>query len=189
MALTSIALLLAYLLGCFSSAYYLVRWRTGQDVRQQGSGNAGATNAWRMLGTWAFVAALAGDAGKGALAVWLAGWLTGGNLWAMGLAAPVVIAGHIWPVQMGFRGGEGFAAALGALAVLDLRLIAAICVLALVLYLVSHRRAVAGVVCLLVVWPLALYRGWPAGHLTGLGSVVFVMFWAFRRHVRSLFRR
>ena len=123
------------------------------------------------------------------LAGGLAGWLTGGNLWAMGLAAPVVIAGHIWPVQMGFRGGEGFAAALGALAVLDLRLIAAICVLALVLYLVSHRRAVAGVVCLLVVWPLALYRGWPAGHLTGLGSVVFVMFWAFRRHVRSLFRR
>jgi len=186
---TAVSILFAYLLGCFSTAYYLVRWRTGQDVRQHGSGNAGATNAARVLGKWAFVVALVGDAGKGVLAVLLAGWLTGDAVWAVGLAVPSVIVGHIWPVQLGFRGGEGFATALGSLAALDWRFTAVICGLALALYLLSRKRSLAGLVCLLTALPLALYLGWPAGHLVGLGIVILVMLWAFRRHIRSLFGR
>lgn len=183
------SILLAYLLGCFSTAYYLVRWRTGQDVRLHGSGNAGATNAGRVLGKWAFVVALIGDAGKGALAVFLAGWLTGGDVWAMGLAVPAVIIGHIWPVQMNLRGGEGFATAIGSLAALDWRFTALIGGVALLLYLISRKRSLAGVAGLLLALPLAFYLGWPTGYLVGLGIVVLVMLWAFRRHIRSLFGR
>ncbi|HRJ40961.1 MAG: glycerol-3-phosphate acyltransferase [Caldilineaceae bacterium] len=181
--------LLSYLLGCFSSAYYLVRWRTGEDVRLHGSGNAGATNAGRVLGKWAFVVALLGDAGKGALAVGLAGWLTGGDVWAVGLAMPAVIVGHIWPAQMKFRGGEGFATAIGALAALDIVLLAVVGGVALVVYLVSRKRSLAGVVALLLALPLTVYLGWPLGHQAGLLVVVLVMLWAFRRHIRSLFER
>lgn len=181
--------LLSYLLGCFSSAYYLVRWRTGGDVRLHGSGNAGATNAGRVLGKWAFVVALLGDAGKGALAVGLAGWLTGGDVWAVGLAMPAVIVGHIWPAQMKFRGGEGFATAIGALAALDIVLLAVVGGVALVVYLVSRKRSLAGVVALLLALPLTVYLGWPLGHQAGLLVVVLVMLWAFRRHIRSLFER
>lgn len=189
MASTLTSLLLAYLLGCFSTAYYTVRWWTGEDVRLHGSGNAGATNAGRVLGKWAFVVALLGDVGKGVLAVVLAGWLTGGDAWAIGLAVPAVIVGHIWPVQLGFRGGEGFAAAIGALAVLDWRFMSAIGLLALVLYLATRKRSLAGVVALLVALPLARYLGWPTGHLVGLALVIPVMLWAFRRHIRSLLGR
>jgi acyl phosphate:glycerol-3-phosphate acyltransferase len=184
-----ISLLLAYLLGCFSSAYYLVRWRTGEDVRLHGSGNAGATNAGRVLGKWAFVVALLGDAGKGVLAVFLAGWLTGGDVWAVGLAVPAVIIGHIWPVQMGFRGGEGFATAIGALATLDFGFMAVVGGVALAVYVISRKRSLAGVVALLLALPLTVYFGWPLGHQTGLLVVLFVMLWAFRRHIRSLFGR
>lgn len=186
---TLLSILLAYLLGCFATAYYLVRWRTGEDVRLLGSGNAGATNAGRVLGTWGFVAALVGDVGKGALAVWLAGWLSGGNAWAVGLAIPAVIVGHIWPVQMGFRGGEGFAAALGAFAALDWQFTGVICIVALALYLTTRKRSIAGLVGLLIALPLAVYLSWPSGHLTGLALVIPVMLWAFRRHIRSLFGR
>src|SRR6185436_16701178 len=59
----------AYALGCVIGAYYLVRIRTGQDLRSLGSGNAGATNAGRLLGRSAFITALLIDAGKGALVV------------------------------------------------------------------------------------------------------------------------
>ena len=180
-----LALLLAYLLGCASTAYYLVRWRTGQDVRSLGSNNAGATNAGRVLGTWGFVVALGGDAGKGVLAVLAARWLTG-NEWAVALAIPAVVAGHIWPVQLGFRGGEGFATALGALLVYDPPLILALGGLALVLYLFTRRRAVVGAVALLAAPLLALVLNRAAGEVFALVLLLAMMLWAFRRHLRTL---
>jgi len=189
MLTTFLTLLLSYLLGCFSSAYYLVRWRTGQDVREHGSGNAGATNAGRVLGKWAFVAALLGDAGKGALAIFLAGWLTGGAPWAVALAAPAVILGHIWPVQMGFRGGEGFATAIGALAVLDPTLLLIVGGPALLFYLATRKRSLAGVIALLLVLPALFWLGRPASEWAGLLLVLAVMLWAFRRHIRRVFGR
>ncbi len=187
MASTLTSLFLSYLLGCFSTAYYLVRWRTGEDVRLHGSGNAGTTNAGRVLGKWAFVVALLGDMGKGVLAVLLAGWLTGGDVWAVGLAVPAVITGHIWPVQLGFRGGEGFAAAIGALATLDFAFMAVVGGAALIVYLLSRKRSLAGVTGLLIALPLTVYFGWPLAYQTGLLVVVLVMLWAFQRHIRSLF--
>src|SRR2546421_4274115 len=61
-----------YMLGCFTSGYYWVRWRTGQDIRHRGSGNVGARNVGRMLGPTSFVLTLLLDLGKGALAVGMA---------------------------------------------------------------------------------------------------------------------
>ncbi|MBI3957186.1 MAG: glycerol-3-phosphate acyltransferase [Chloroflexi bacterium] len=189
MASTITSLLLSYLLGCFSSAYYLVRWRTGEDVRVHGSGNAGATNAGRVLGKWGFVIALMGDVGKGALAVLLAGWLTGGDLWAMGLAVPAAVIGHIWPVQMGWRGGEGFATAIGGFVALDPPLIGIVGGISLILYLATRKRSLAGLVALLIAAPTLLLLARPTAELVGLLLVIGVMLWAFRRHIRSLFGR
>ena len=184
--LTLLTLSLAYLLGCFSTAYYLVRWRMGEDVRAHGSGNAGATNAWRVLGAWGFVVALAGDVGKGVLALLLAGALTGGDPWAVALAAPAVVAGHIWPVQLGFRGGEGFATALGAFALLDPTMTGAMVALALSLAGVTRKRSLAGLAALLgaLFWTLLLGR--PTSQLLALLLTLPMMLWAFRRHLRTL---
>src|ERR1035441_2499722 len=62
--------LAAYALGCFTTGYYLVRWRTGQDVREVGSGSVGARNVGRLLGRQGFLATMLCDFGKGMLAVW-----------------------------------------------------------------------------------------------------------------------
>jgi acyl phosphate:glycerol-3-phosphate acyltransferase len=107
------ALVLGYALGCLNTGYYLVRVRTGLDLRRQGSGTAGATNAGRLLGRYGFLLAMLGDVAKGVAAVGLARALSGDAAVA-GMAAFGVVAGHIYPAQLGFRGGKGLATLFGA---------------------------------------------------------------------------
>lgn len=109
-------LAVAYALGCVASGYYLVRWRTGKDIREAGSGGTGATNAGRVLGRSGFLATLIADLLKGGLAAGIA-WALGEGVESRLLAVIGVVAGHIWPVQLGLRGGKGVAPFLAALAV------------------------------------------------------------------------
>ncbi|MBM3840379.1 MAG: glycerol-3-phosphate acyltransferase [Verrucomicrobia bacterium] len=102
-----------YALGCITLGYYLVWMTTGQDVRQSGSGNVGARNVSRTLGPWAFAVTLAWDMGKGGLAVWGTERVNSGESLKC-LAMLAVVAGHIWPAQLRFRGGKGMATAAGA---------------------------------------------------------------------------
>ena len=115
----ALALLLAYLFGSISGSLLLGRLQ-GVDIRTQGSGNAGGTNALRTRG-WRFaLGVVLIDVGKGALAAALPGWLGSGPIsleqaaLACGLLA---VAGHVWPLFYGFRGGKGAATLIGGLAV------------------------------------------------------------------------
>ncbi len=108
---------LAYALGCIQTGYYLVRLRTGRDLRTLGSGSTGARNAGRVLGRGGFALTLAGDMFKGALAVGFA--LAFSTPGVAASAALAVTVGHIWPVQLGFSGGRGIAVTLGAIAALE----------------------------------------------------------------------
>jgi len=110
--------LASYLLGCITMGYYLVRWRTGQDIRGEGSGNVGARNVGRLLGAPGFATTLLFDLSKGALAVAGARFL-GLAPEMMTASLLAVILGHNWPMQLRFRGGKGVAVSLGALLVYD----------------------------------------------------------------------
>lgn len=111
--LVVIALLLGYALGNFSSAYLLGRWIGGFDIREQGSGNAGATNVMRTLGWRYGVLVFTLDIIKGAAAAALGFWLAGNfGLAAAGIG---VVLGHDYPAALGFRGGKGIAATTGVL--------------------------------------------------------------------------
>jgi glycerol-3-phosphate acyltransferase PlsY len=111
----------SYVAGCFSTGYYLVRKRTGQDIRELGSGSTGARNAGRVLGRRGFWLTMAGDMAKGGLVVWLARALTGNDRVAL-LALLAVTAGHVWPAQLGFRGGKGVSTSLMGVLIYDWRL-------------------------------------------------------------------
>jgi len=112
----------AYLLGCFTTGYYLVRAVRGVDIRTVASGSVGARNVSRVLGRTGFLLTTLGDALKGSLAVWATRhFFPDERLAAVVLLA--VVAGHIWPVQLHFRGGKGVATSIGALLVYDWRLI------------------------------------------------------------------
>jgi glycerol-3-phosphate acyltransferase PlsY len=118
--------LVAYLLGSVIGSLLLGQLR-GVDIRTQGSGNAGGTNALRTQG-WAFaLGVIVVDVGKALLAV---GWLPGLDLpglgidpgvdrdWLAAVCAAAVVFGHVYPVWYEFRGGKGAATLLGAVAVL-----------------------------------------------------------------------
>jgi glycerol-3-phosphate acyltransferase PlsY len=105
---------LCFLLGGIPFGAWIVRVRTGQDVRQMGSGNIGATNVHRTAGRLAGVLTLLLDIAKGALAVWLADRVTEGNPYWMSAAAVVVMLGHGFSPFLKFKGGKAVASFIGA---------------------------------------------------------------------------
>lgn len=103
----------AYLLGSIPFGLLIVKAMSGKDVRSIGSGNIGAANVARSAGPIAGILTLLLDAGKGYLAVWLAARWTGGSPRWMIAAAVMALAGHMFPVWLGFSGGKGVATMLG----------------------------------------------------------------------------
>jgi glycerol-3-phosphate acyltransferase PlsY len=111
----------AYFIGCFTTGYYLVRARTGKDIRETGSGSAGARNVGRVLGKSGFWLTVVSDFFKGVLAVCLARQMAD-DVFCTALAVVAVVAGHLWPAQLKFHGGKGVTTSLGALLAFDYRL-------------------------------------------------------------------
>ncbi|MEH6420763.1 glycerol-3-phosphate 1-O-acyltransferase PlsY [Pseudomonas sp. CGJS7] len=120
--LSALLLLAAYAIGSLSGSLLLGKLR-GVDIRQQGSGNAGGTNALRTQGLRFALGVVVIDIGKGALAAWLAlRYAPVGADWTVTahgyLAAFAAVLGHVWPIWHGFRGGKGAATLIGSLLVL-----------------------------------------------------------------------
>ncbi|HUE84017.1 MAG TPA: glycerol-3-phosphate 1-O-acyltransferase PlsY [Pyrinomonadaceae bacterium] len=116
-----IVLVTAYLLGSIPFGYLIVRASKGIDVRDIGSGGTGATNVTRRAGKGAGLLTLLLDTAKGGAAVWLARLALASEseaAWWMAAAAVLVLAGHIFPVWLKFRGGKGVATGLGVFLVL-----------------------------------------------------------------------
>jgi acyl phosphate:glycerol-3-phosphate acyltransferase len=103
----------SYLLGAAPWGVILGRVFASTDIRGQGSGSTGTTNAYRVLGAKFSVAVLILDFLKGMIPVLVAGWL-GANHWVIGLAGLAAVAGHCWSVFIGFSGGKGVATGGGA---------------------------------------------------------------------------
>jgi glycerol-3-phosphate acyltransferase PlsY len=103
----------AYLIGSLPTAFLLVRWLRGADIRGTESGSVGALNAFRATGAgWVGWCVLVVDVLKGVMAVALAG--SGAGTYLQALVAAAVVAGHNWPVWLRGRGGKGLATAAGA---------------------------------------------------------------------------
>jgi len=107
----------AYVLGSVPTAYILVRWMEGEDIRDVGSRNVGALNAYNRTGAWAGLLVLVVDTEKGVLAV-AAPRLLGVDASVLFITTPLVVAGHNWPVFLQFKGGRGILTALGGLALM-----------------------------------------------------------------------
>ena len=115
-------ILLSYLAGSFPTSILVGRLFFGLDIRTKGSGNAGGTNSFRVLGWKAGLLVVIVDVGKGAVAaLFIAplGRAAGLPPEFLGLlAGAMAVVGHVWTVFAGFRGGKGVATAAGALVVL-----------------------------------------------------------------------
>jgi acyl phosphate:glycerol-3-phosphate acyltransferase len=120
-----VSLALAYLLGSIPTAIWIGKAFHGIDIREHGSGNAGATNTIRVLGWITGIPVLIFDLGKGFLATMMPVFLhvtehgSPGETDLKIIAGMIAITGHILPVFAGFRGGKGVASAFGVLLALQ----------------------------------------------------------------------
>ncbi len=151
-----LTLIAAYLIGGIPFGYLLVRWRTGQDVRTQGSGNTGATNVLRTTGKTLGIITLLLDIGKGALAVWLMDRVTDDDPMWMSLAALAVILGHAFPVFLKFQGGKAVASFVGAFMYLTPAPLFAIVILFVAVLSVTKYVSLASMIGALL-FPLACW--------------------------------
>lgn len=127
-----LAILLGYLLGCSSMAFYISKMKK-KDIRTAGSGNLGASNATVLFGWGAGVAVALHDIGKAVIAVFLAKWLFPGLEYAGAAAGVACVMGQIFPFYLGFKGGKGLASYFGMTLALNWKLaliVAAVIVLA-----------------------------------------------------------
>ncbi|WP_028561312.1 glycerol-3-phosphate 1-O-acyltransferase PlsY [Paenibacillus pinihumi] len=108
-------IVISYLLGSVAFSILIARWVRGIDIRQHGSGNAGATNTLRILGKGPALFVFLLDVGKGVLAVFIGNWFSGGNIWVMVLSGLASIVGHNWPIWFRFKGGKGIATTVGVM--------------------------------------------------------------------------
>lgn len=111
-----IAVAASYLLGSVSFSILIARWVKGIDIRQHGSGNAGATNTLRVLGKGPAAAVFLLDVAKGIAAVLIGQWLGDGEIWVPILCGAAAITGHNWPIWFRFKGGKGIATTIGVMA-------------------------------------------------------------------------
>ena len=178
--------LAAYLLGSVIGSLLLGRLR-GVDIRTQGSGNAGGTNALRTQG-WVFaLGVIVVDVGKALLAV---GWLPGASLpgigidahvdrdWLLAACATAVVLWHVYPVWHEFRGGKGAATLVGVVAVLApmaLLPIAAVWLLTLLLTGYVGLGTMLAIATLPVYFALAT-PGRPALLVYGLAMALFIVY-------------
>ncbi len=154
-------LVIGYLLGSIPSAVWVGQLFYGIDVREYGSGNAGATNTFRVLGKKAGIPVLLLDILKGWSAVNLALWFTGFNAGSEELInlqlalAIAALLGHVFPVFVGFRGGKGVATLLGV--VIAVHLYAALIAIAVfvVVLLITNYVSLSSI-CAALSFPIAV---------------------------------
>ncbi len=111
---------MAYIMGAVPCGWILVRWIAGTDIRQYGSGNIGATNVRRAIGTkWAAVTLIC-DVLKGLFPTLLASlWGAEAHSWLPAVTALAAVCGHMYPVFFKFKpSGKGVATTLGSLLII-----------------------------------------------------------------------
>lgn len=181
-----LSIVIGYLLGSVSFSYLIGKYKAGIDIRKHGSGNAGATNTLRVLGKQAAAIVFLADALKGSLAVGIGSLLTGGSDLGMVAAGVASIAGHNWPVFLGFRGGKGVATTIGVL--LTLAFLPALCagVIAIVVLIITRIVSLGSLVfvTLLPFSILFFHRPWIYFVMALLMATM--MFWRHRSNIQRI---
>jgi acyl phosphate:glycerol-3-phosphate acyltransferase len=183
----ALVLVAAYLVGGVPFGLIYAKLSAGKDIRKEGSGNIGATNALRTLGRTAFFVTLALDIGKGLFAVWLADRLTGGSLLWMSLATLAVIFGHAFSVFLGFTGGKSVASFIGAFLYLTPLPLLACALVLLVILAVTRYMSLASIIAVgslpLACW-LILQSPWPVMLAAVVSSALVI--WRHQANIQRL---
>ena len=191
-----LGLIFSYLIGSIPTAYIFGKVFKGIDIRKHGSGNIGATNAFRVLGPAIGITVLALDALKGAACVVLAADFilkqqVVNELLIRVLCGVIAVLGHSFTIFLRFKGGKGMAAALGVLIGLSLKfsflkiILLGEILIWLMVFLFSRIVSLASIVSAVIfpVFFIAFRQPWPL-ILMGLGLSIFII----ARHKSNIYR-
>jgi glycerol-3-phosphate acyltransferase PlsY len=173
----------SYLAGNISPSIIIGRIY-GIDIRSEGSGNAGTTNALRVLGRKAAAATLVVDVLKGFLPVFLAARFAGAAFALLcGFAA---LCGHVWPLLHGFKGGKGVATGIGAILAFDFRIgLALLCIAGVMM--AATRRVSVGALAAAAAFPF-FTQAWRPVYLAPAIVIAAVIWVKHRKNVARIVR-
>ncbi len=159
MAKFLIIFVIAYLLGSISTSILFSKIKTGKDIRDFGSGNAGATNTLRTLGKGAAIVVLFGDMLKAVISILIAKALLNEQI-AVYIASIGVVLGHNFPIYFGFKGGKGVAVSAIACLFADWRIGAFVIILSVLIMGVTKYVSLGSIIGAVLVFLLGfLFRG------------------------------
>ncbi len=161
-----ISALIGYLLGSISPSYFLARAK-GFDIREKGTGNAGASNVTQTMGWGYGIFTALFDIFKSFGAVLLCTWLFRDKQFCGRVAGIMAVMGHMFPFYMGFKGGKGFASYTGMTLAFDWKFCLIMVVVSILITLVTDYIALATIL-FVIVCPVYYY-------LTGGNLPVLIM--------------
>lgn len=187
MGLCILAAIIGYFIGNFSSAIFYSKLFAHEDVRQQGSGNAGAANMLRNYGTKMGIATFLTDFLKGAVAV-IIGRLIGGEFGGY-FAGVAVVIGHNFPILFKFKGGKGVSASIGVVFTINWQATIIIFIISVALIFITGYVSVASMAGF-VMAPFALgimyWGNWPLVITVAIISAIVVI--SHAENIRRLYR-
>jgi glycerol-3-phosphate acyltransferase PlsY len=176
---TVLILVISYLIGSIVTSDIVTKFKK-TDLRSQGSGNVGATNAFRVMGSLYGAIVLIGDALKGVLAVLIGRWLNPFPHFDMSiLAAVLVIVGHNWPVFAKFKGGKGIATSLGVIIALTPYSLLVILPVWLAVFLISGYVSLASIIVAFT-YPIAVFLFYPTDTYKLLFAIIIAILALYR---------
>jgi glycerol-3-phosphate acyltransferase PlsY len=174
-----------YVVGSFPFGYWLVRLLRGEDVRERGSGNIGATNVWRLYGRSLGLPIVVLDIAKGFVPA-LVGLLVGGETVGV-LAGAAAMLGHWRPLFLGFQKGGKTVATAGGVTIALAPLVATVCVgVWLVTFLLTRYSSVASLATALALPLLAVLLGEPWQTVVFAAVTCTAVFVLHRHNIRRL---
>lgn len=168
-----ILIAVGYLLGSINSALVVSKLLMGYDIRTKGSGNAGLTNSLRVMGAKPTLFVLVGDIAKGVVACLIGSHLMG----ALGvlIAGSAAIAGHMFPLYFGFKGGKGILVGATMIAVFDWRVFCVAIAAFIVLVAITKWVSLGSIVGSCLVPVMTLYFHWREDMLLPMMMILVVM--------------
>jgi len=173
----STALLIGYLFGCFQTSYFISKMVSQKDIREIGSGNAGASNVTSELGWKYGILTGFADVLKAYIPTQIVLYIFPGAyqpLDLIGLAGTGAVLGHIYPFFLDFRGGKGVACYIGMLLAIDWQIGIAIIIGLILLTIITDYVAV-GSIFLYIIIPILAYYSKYSDVVVGCAVVLLVV--------------
>ncbi len=174
----------AYLIGSIPFSLIVGKLMAGVDIRKQGSGNVGATNVLRSLGTQGAILALIADALKGVAAVW-AGLLVGGAMLAA-VCGVAVVLGHCFSVFLSFKGGKGVATSGGIVLFLMPKVILALLAAFILIVFLSRYVSLGSITVAALLPVLAFTLNYDFAYVLMSLVLAFIVIWHHKDNITRL---